>query len=239
MARTHTITVDGEGLEAVHHEAEGDEWIVFCHGFVSDKTGSYEYRCERAVEEGYNGVRFDFRGSGDSDGEFREATLTTRLEDLSAVLEYFDPGSVVLFGSSFGGKVALHAAAGDGVDLDGRLDLEAVLTRAPVTYNRAFEAYRAVVEEEGECRFDTGDVIDADFFADFESYDFEPVADGIDVPVAIFHGREDGSVPLEDSLEAAGTLRTDVALEAYAGEGHRFSRGVEDRMLERAFAWLE
>lgn len=239
MPRTHSIPVDGEDVEAVHHEAEGDEWIVFCHGFLSDKTGSYEYRCRRAVEEGYNGVRFDFRGCGGSDGRFREATLTTRLEDLSAVLEYFDPGSVVLFGSSFGGKVALHAAAGDGVDRVATLDLEAVLTRAPVTYNRAFENYREVVEAEDECRFDTGEVIDAGFFADFDTYDFENVADGIDVPVAIFHGRKDGSVPLEDSLEAVGTLETDVLLETYTGEGHRFSREAEDRMLERVFGFLK
>ncbi|MHC3437851.1 alpha/beta hydrolase family protein [Natrialbaceae archaeon A-gly3] len=236
MARTHTITIDGEDIEAVHHEADTDEWIVFCHGFLSDKTGSYEYRCERAVEEGVNGVRFDFRGSGDSDGEFREATLTSRLEDLSAVLEYFDPASVVLFGSSFGGKVALHAAGG-AVDLEDRL--EAVLTRAPVTYNRAFENYRGVVEAEGDCRFDTGDVIDAEFFADFDTYDFENVADGIDVPVAIFHGRRDESVPLEDSLAAAGELETDVTLEAYAREGHRFSREAEDRLLERVFGFLK
>ena len=237
MARTHSIPVDGEEtLEAVHHEAESGRWIVFCHGFLSDKTGSYEYRCKRAVEEGYNGVRFDFRGCGDSDGEFREAALTSRLEDLAAVLGYFDPDSLVLFGSSFGGKVAFHAAGGE-VDVDG--GLEAVVTRAPVTYNRAFETYRGVVDEDGECRFDTGHVIDAEFFEDFDAYDFETVARGIDVPVAIFHGGRDDSVPLADSLEATGALETDVLLEKYATEGHCFSREAEERMLERVFGWLE
>ena len=146
----HRVPVaDGQRVAAVHHEATGDDWIVFCHGFLSDKTGSYEHRCRRAVEHGYDAVRFDFRGCGESDGSFVESTLSGRLADLRAVLEYFDPPSVVLFGSSFGGKVAFHAAVEDP-------RVESVVTRAPVTYTSAFDDYRAVVDREGECRFDDG-----------------------------------------------------------------------------------
>ncbi|UHQ95379.1 alpha/beta hydrolase family protein [Haloterrigena alkaliphila] len=228
----HRIPVaDGERVAAVHHEATGDEWLVFCHGFLSDKTGSYEHRCRRAVERGYDAVRFDFRGCGDSDGRFVEGTLSAKLTDLRAVLEYFDPQSVALFGSSFGGKVAFHAAATDD-------RVERVVTRAPVTYNRAFEAYRSIVEREGACQFDTGVRIDDRFFDDFDAYDFDAVASSLSVPAAIFHGADDESVPLADSFEAAAALETDVLLERFAGEGHRFSSAAEERLLERTFHWL-
>lgn len=229
MATEHTVPVDGEELAAVHHEADSDRWLVFCHGFLSDKTGSYESRCERALEEGYNGVRFDFRGSGDSDGAFVDQHLSSRIRDLRAVLEYFDPPKCVVFGSSFGGKVAFHTD-------DDRI--EALATRAPVTYNRAFAAYRELIDEEGELRLDDEHAINERFFEDFDRYEFADVAADLGVPVAVFHGTDDDSVPLSDSIEAVGALDGDVLLQTYAGEGHRFSERAERRLRDQLFDWL-
>ena len=231
MTRELAVSVDGESVVGAHHEATGDRWLVFCHGFLSDKSGSYAERCERAVEAGYDAVRFDFRGCGESDGAFREQTLSDKLADLRAVVDHIDPESYALFGSSFGGKVALHTAATDD-------RVTAVATRAPVTYNRAFDDYRDTVRRDGVLSFEDGRALDADFFDDFEAYDFETAARKIDVPVAIFHGRDDGSVPIEDSFDAANVLQTDVLLEAFAGEGHRFSERAEDCLRNRVFAWL-
>ncbi|MFW5963540.1 MAG: alpha/beta hydrolase family protein [Natronomonas sp.] len=231
MSDSHSVPVaDGECVAAEHHPADGDRWLVFCHGFLSDKSGSYEARCERAVAEGYDAVRFDFRGSGDSDRPFVESTLSTRLADLRAVVDYFDPSSYALFGSSFGGKVALHAASDE--------RLEAVVTRAPVTYNRAFDDYRAAVTDAGELRIDDDHAIDERFFEDFEQYPFADAADAIDVPLAMFHGAADTSVPIADTFEAAATLDTDVMVSKFAGEGHRFSAAAERRLQEQSFAWL-
>jgi len=230
MPERHTLSVDGDDLAAVHHPSDGDRWLVFCHGFRSDKSGSYEERCERAVAEGYDAVRFDFRGCGESDRAFVETTLSTRIADLRAVVEHFDPSSYALFGSSFGGKTAFHAADDD--------RLEAIVTRAPVTYDRPFEPARQVVEETGAYRYDDDHVIDERFFADFDRYDFEDAASTVDVPVAVFHGREDATVPLSDSLDAAGALDTDVTLWALRGERHRFSPAAEERLRDAAFEWL-
>lgn len=240
MPEAHTIPVDGgEAVAAVHHESEdgrgdagdGDCCIVFCHGLISDMTGSYERRCERAVAEGYDAVRFDFRGCGESDGSFVDSALSARVRDLRAVVEYFDPASYVLFGSSFGCKTALHAATGDD-------RVEAVVGRAPVTYTRAFAAYRDAVEDAGELRLDHEHAIDRRFLDDLERYPFESVADELAVPVAIFHGADDDSVPFSDSLEATAALDVDVLLQKYVGEGHRFSEDAEERLLEQTFDWL-
>lgn len=232
MSERHTIPVtDDESVVAVHHEAKTDRWLVFSHGFLSDKSGSYEERCERAVREGYNAVRFDFRGCGESDGAFVDQNLSTRIADLQAVVDYFDPLSYALFGSSFGGKTAFHAAVDDD-------RVEAIVTRAPVTYNRAFEAARDAVAAEGIYQYDEDYAIDERFFEDFDTYAFADAAERLDVPVAIFHGREDASVPLSDSLEAVGELATDTVLQAYRGEGHRFSESAEKRLRDQAFDWL-
>jgi pimeloyl-ACP methyl ester carboxylesterase len=232
MGKTDRIPVaSGEHVAVVHHEAATDRWIVFCHGFVSDKSGSYEGRCQRAVEEGYNAVRFDFRGCGDSDGQFVEQTLSSRLADLQTVIEQFAPPSLVLFGSSFGGKVAFHHATGSA-------RVEAIVGRAPVTYNRSFDEWRAVVENGGSKEVAPGFRIDRRFFDDLDEYGFEAVTSTLDVPVAIFHGGADPAVPIEHSFDVADELGVDAFVQKYAGEKHRFSQGVEERMRRQMFDWL-
>ena len=232
MSTTHRIPVaDDEAVVAVHHAAPTDDWIVFCHGFLSDKSGSYAGRCERAVSEGYNAVRFDFRGCGEADGTFVDQTLSDKLADLRAVVDHFDPDSYALFGSSFGGKVAFHATAADD-------RVTALATRAPVTANSAFDDARAAVERAGGYEYDTGDSVDERFFADFDDYPFDTVVGNIGVPVAIFHGASDDSVPIADSFEAAQHLQTDVLLQKFADEGHRFSESAEGRLRTQLFDWL-
>jgi len=233
MPTRHRIPIaDGESVAAVHHEASAAAgWIIFCHGFQSDKTGSYEGRCKRAVTEGYHGVRFDFRGCGEADGRFVDQTLSAKLADLQAVVEYFRPDRLVLFGSSFGGKVAFHAAAD--------LDPIAILARAPVTDNRTFDKRREQVERNGEVMLASDKRIDKRFFADLDRHPFAAAVEGVDCPVAIVHGADDASVAIADSFEAAAALETDVLVEKVAGEGHRFSRAAESLMRTRIFDYLE
>jgi len=257
MPTRHAIPVaDSQAVVAVHHApgdrdgqsgtgADDSPWLVFCHGFLSDKSGSYEGRCERAAEAGYHAVRFDFRGCGEADGDFVDQTLSDKVADLRAVLAHVDPDSVVLFGSSFGGKVAFHTTAaltpevtprpntgGDGVTV------EAIATRAPVTYNRTFAQARHEVEREGSLTFETGQTIDSRFFTDLATHPFADAVAAVGCPVLIVHGSEDESVDIADSFEAAAVLETDVVLEKVRGEGHRFSEAGERRLRTRLFDWL-
>lgn len=243
----HIIPVaDGESVVAVHHPARNPDagWFVCCHGFVSDKSGSYEGRCERAVAEGYHAVRFDFRGCGESDGAFPAATLSARMADLRAVLDHFLPedGTAVLFGSSFGGRTALGVAAGEAgaaTDPTGPDDrVRAVATRAPVTYRRTFDPLVEAVAAQGEVEYAPGYSVDERFVEDLSDHSFAAVADSLAVPVAVVHGRDDDSVPLRDSLDAVGALDSDAALWAFAEEGHRFSRDAEERLRDLLFDWL-
>ena len=231
MTNEHSIEVQSEGkLAAVHHGADSDKWVFFCHGFGSDKEGSYKRRCERMVEEGWNAVRFDFRGNGESDGSFIDQNLSKKIEDLKAVVEYFEPERYCLFGSSFGGKVVFHSTE--------ELTPEAVIGRAPVTYNDIMEKYRAVVENKGEFTHHEGATIDQSFFDDFDKYSFDELADRIDVPVAIFHGREDTTVHPEKSVKAAEELEQSVMLQLIEGEDHSFSDEAEEYMLSQMVSWL-
>ncbi len=230
MQHRETITVDGDDLVAVHHECDSNRWLVFSHGFLSDKEGSYEVRANRAVEEGFNAVRFDHRGCGESARAFSEQTLSTRLADVQAVLEHFSISSCLLFGSSFGGKVALRTAA-----VDDRV--EAVAARAPVTYNRIFDKYRPETDDSAD---GGGQVttVPQRFFDDFDNHSFEKIAPDITTPLCLFHGTADETVPIEMTLEAIAAISTDVTFHQFAGEGHRFSREGESRLQNQLFDWI-
>lgn len=222
---------DGEEVAAVHHEADSDTWIFFCHGYGSDKEGSYEERAERAVEEGFNAVRLDFRGNGESDGEFIDQNLSSRIDDLEAVINFMEPEKIVLFGMSFGGKVVFHATQ--------RIDVRAVIAKSPVTYNSIMDKFREVVKEKGEYTHFGDKTIDQRFFDDFDSYSFSDVARSIDAPVAIFHGGADTTVHFENSTEAAEELDTDVLLQKFKGENHKMSDEAERKLRDTMFSWLE
>jgi dipeptidyl aminopeptidase/acylaminoacyl peptidase len=91
--------------------------VVACHGMGASKdSDKYLLLGRDFPEAGLALARFDFRGSGESGGLYRDSTIASRLTDLEAVLEHLerDPaldGRFGLLGSSLGGFVALWAAS--------------------------------------------------------------------------------------------------------------------------------
>jgi dipeptidyl aminopeptidase/acylaminoacyl peptidase len=91
--------------------------VVACHGMGASKdSDKYLLLGRDFPEAGLALARFDFRGSGESGGLYRDATVASRIDDLEAVLEYLarDPaldGRFGLLGSSLGGFVALWVAS--------------------------------------------------------------------------------------------------------------------------------
>jgi pimeloyl-ACP methyl ester carboxylesterase len=230
MIEKHFIEVEnGEGIAAIHHEADSDKWFFICHGFGGNKERQTEY-LEPLAEQGYNAVVIDFRGNGEADGEFIEQDLSSRIKDLEAAVNYFEPDETILFGTSFGGKVVFHAAT--------ELEVDAVVTKAPVTYNEIMDKFRAAVKNKGEFEYIPDKPIDQRFFDEFDKYSFDDVKESLDIPVAIFHGAADTTVHPEHSFTAAESLETDVMLQKLKGEKHSFSEDAEEQMINQMISWL-
>ncbi len=87
--------------------------FVFAHGLTSQRMGP-EYlfvKISRILAaNSISSVRFDFTGSGESDGEFCDMSLDTMMSDLFTVTNHFrqtvKPLKVFLLGHSLGGMVA-------------------------------------------------------------------------------------------------------------------------------------
>ena len=92
-----------------------DRIAVLCHGFLSNKNSkTNKALTDILVPQGIATFRFDFFGQGESEGPFEKITVTTAVQQAQAALDLVKTKGyrkVALVGSSFGGLVALLAAA--------------------------------------------------------------------------------------------------------------------------------
>lgn len=222
---------NGEEVAAVHHEASSDKWIFLCHGFGGNKDRGNRERAKAFNEVGWNAIRLDFRGNGESDGEFIEQDLSSRIKDLKASIDYFGPEKCVLFGTSFGGKVVFHTAI--------EKEIDGVIGKAPATYNRVMDKFKSVIDEKGIFEYIDGKPIDERFIRDLNSYSFSEVEENLDVPVFISHGAADETVHFENSVEALNNFDVDVELQKLKDVKHSYSAKGKRKMNKAVKAWLE
>ncbi|HEX3011386.1 MAG TPA: alpha/beta fold hydrolase [Syntrophomonadaceae bacterium] len=92
--------------------------LIVCHGFrgAKENSGKLIPFARRLNKLGIGVVAFDFRGSGESDGDFASMTLSRQVSDLhlmiSCVKESFRL-PILLLGRSFGGTTVAAAAPYD------------------------------------------------------------------------------------------------------------------------------
>jgi len=103
---------------AMPEEASG--LVILCHGIPGGgdkdpKDQGYAHLAASLRSQGYAAVMFNFRGAGESSGDF---DIMGWVEDLKRVIDYSHTGAggipkMVLFGFSAGAAVAVHVAAHD------------------------------------------------------------------------------------------------------------------------------
>lgn len=93
--------------------------VVFFHGFTGSRVEPHAafVKCSRALAQaGIASLRFDFYGSGESDGEFREMSLRGEIADGRSAVAFvreqpgIDPQRLGLLGFCLGGAVAAALA---------------------------------------------------------------------------------------------------------------------------------
>ena len=118
MSSEHIIRFmsDGHRLAGTLHlpDQRHPPVIIGCHGLLADRRSPKQVALAKALNRiGLAYFRFDHRGCGDSQGDIEAAgLLAARRRDLDhaigAMQSHADTGPVAgLFGSSFGGTVAM------------------------------------------------------------------------------------------------------------------------------------
>jgi pimeloyl-ACP methyl ester carboxylesterase len=116
--------VQGQRIAATLHVPESTlaPGVIMCHGFTGHRIEAHFLfvKAARALcQAGLNVLRFDFRGSGESDGLFEEMTIEGEITDAVAALDALcaeptvEESRVGVIGLSLGGLVAACLAGRD------------------------------------------------------------------------------------------------------------------------------
>ena len=199
-----TIFLENEGQNIfgiVHNVGSNTPVVVMFHGFTGNHIEkSFIFaRLSRALEKaGISSIRFDFRGSGDSDGTFEEMTLTSEMSDARAMINYARDkfkGRLGILGLSMGGTVALLTAP--------TLKPDALCLWAPAAKNKEVFTIGGMphqIEKGG--RLDVGGIEISDVFVkEILTMNAFENAKRYSGPVLIMHGTSDPTVPFKHSQD--------------------------------------
>ena len=246
------ITIDSAGLRLQGHLASpgehpgpsaGRRGLVLCHGFPAGPRGAataaqtYPQLADRlAADAGWIVLTFNFRGTGDSEGDF---SLGGWLSDLRCAIDHLlglpDVDGAWVAGFSTGGSLAL-CAAGE----DERVQGVAALA-APADFHEWSRDPPGFLEHARAI----GVVRSRSFPESLEDWgrelrEIRPLALVGKVPprpVLIVHGSDDDTVSLNDARALADAADGQAELRVLTGAGHRLRH--DPRAVAVLLGWLE
>ncbi len=97
-----------DGLSLAYHHSQGEgTGLIWLGGFRSDMDGTKALTLhEWALAARRPFTRFDYSGHGQSEGDFRDGTISAWLADALFIIDQVTSGPLVLVGSSMGGWLA-------------------------------------------------------------------------------------------------------------------------------------
>lgn len=210
--------------------------LVMLHGFTGHKIEPHQLfvkAARRFASEGILTLRFDFRGCGESEGNFEDLTIEGEISDALKAIKFIRgrgdvrKDRIALLGMSLGGAVAASVAGMNGADMRCL-----VLWAAIADPLRAFSAKATpeIVQHFGRRPIHDyhGNALSQSFLD--ELFAFKPLerVRGYAGPALIAHGDADKSVSPDDALlyEEVLSGRGPVELHMIRGSGHTFA-GLE------------
>lgn len=228
----HTSAVLTEPVE------ETSSVVILCHGFLSNKDSRTNIRLtDLLIPKGLSTVRFDWFGMGESGGRFADITVTACLAQLESLLHDIQQRGyqhVGLVGSSFGGLLAILAAAK-------HPELFAVGLKCPVPDFP--EMLELEFGKEGMTKWKetntipdvTGGknplVLNFEFFQDCCRFKAYAQAEKIISPCLIVHGEKDELVPLHQIQRLENHLPGKKKVHLLPEADHQFGRPEDFRIM--------
>ncbi|MGD8960100.1 MAG: alpha/beta fold hydrolase [Desulfobacteraceae bacterium] len=200
--------------------------VIGCHGlFSSGESGKQQTLAQDCNRRGIAFLRFDHRGCGASEGDFKAVTsLAGRMRDLAAAAALLSARTdlaprVGLFGSSMGGTVCLAMAA--------RLNVAAVVTlAAPVRSQPVLAAIARSAERERVAERLNPENLHFDIAAQI---------DGIH-SLLLFHGDADAVVPVASAREIYARAAEPKAMRIFRRGDHRMSAPGDQAVFQQEAA---
>ena len=232
------------GVNIAYHAIDGvNPAIVFLGGFMSDMTGTKATALETHCRDHRRAfVKFDYRGHGASDGQFRNGTIGLWLEDSLSIIDEVAKGPLILVGSSMGGWIALLAALARPERIKGVIGLAAAPDFTSDIWNELSDAQKREMKARGhiEQPSDYSDepyIITRDLIEDGASHSLLDAPISLRCPVRLIQGMQDTDVPWTTALRIVERLESDdVTVTLVKSGDHRLS---EPEDLKRLMDTLE
>ena len=249
------LTNHGQRIAGMLHIPEGRgpyPAVLMLHGFTGNRIEAhflFVKMARRLASAGYLAMRFDFRGSGESEGAFKDVTLPAELDDARTVLAWLRkqpqvaPNQITLLGISMGGAIAA-ALAGSDPSIAGL-----ILWSAAADPEELFTMKRKFADKippplgvQPDGTFDIGGtLIGQGYVATISEVKPLESVRKFSGPVLILHGTRDASVPPNHAdryLQAIGEQQaTRYWIES---AGHTYSAHLwEKAVFQHTISWLQ
>jgi pimeloyl-ACP methyl ester carboxylesterase len=240
--RFHTLP-DGCRIAFKLTEGAGPT-LVFLPGYMSDMVGGKATAVfDWAVSQGRACLLLDYSGCGESEGEFKQGTLTKWRAEVLALIAEHCPGSVVLVGSSMGGWLMLLIALRIPQQVAALVGIAAAPDFTEWGYDAAEKAEIAANGVRHRPLSETYEGETMPMWQGFwQSGQDNLLLDGeiaLACPVRLLQGQCDDDVPWQTALRLSAALRSaDVQVALVKDGDHRLSRDADLALLLRTITAL-
>ena len=219
--------------------------LVLCHGFTGSKEEihmMFVKFCRILEGMGWASLRFDFSGTGDSDGDFSDMTFASELNEADAILSYaqslpeVDASRIALLGQSMGGAV-VSALAGRRCDDVAALVLWAGAGELKDAILQVFEASNIPGSFDGSQDIDCyGYCTGKAFLKELQTLDVFAMAKGYSGPVLYVRGTNDAIVLESCAKKYAQIYGERMKLVCVEGASHVFDTLNHEQQAFKAAA---
>lgn len=206
----------GESLRALRErpsEEVQDTCVVLFHGRSVDKDelGTFVALSDALIDAWYDVFRFDFRGQGQSDGEF--TSLSSNKEDIRTTLAYLKKEkkytSYVFVAASFAGMSVLSILSKIEEKVkwlilrNALVDIDYVKHPVSIIWKEKWEKREKMVDKTWYMKFDRRVVMTKSAYEEMLQANPWEAFESLKLPIVMIHGTEDTNVPYELSKKYA------------------------------------
>lgn len=240
QTRFHSLP-DGRRM-AYRYNAGSGPALVFLPGYMSDMAGGKATAVfDWAMVQGRECLLLDYPGCGESEGHFRDGTLSGWRGDVVCLLSSLCVHPVCLVGSSMGGWLMLLVA----LEIPLKINALVGIAAAPDFTEWGFDDDQKSKLAAGEILFEDNPYGPEPtptypaFWADGQANRLLEGEIPLDCAVRLIHGQADPDVPWDISLRLAKALRSaDVQVQLVKDGDHRLSRDQDIAFLLNMLAAL-
>jgi hypothetical protein len=207
----------------------GHRYIIMVHGFTGnkDEKGLFKEAASYFLKSGFSVFRFDIRGCGESQGDFKSVGLEEQKGDLLAALSFLkkkeslDDNNIYMIGFSLGATVSL-------MGYDNYCNIRAIALWSPALFpNRdMYPRYLddTIVNELHHNGYfiKSGLKVGKKIMNDLRDCNLVPILECIKRPTLIVHGEKDTKISAESSRMGSCILNGRSRLKLITDACHSF-----------------